>query len=462
MALLHDNTVSPRDDRRIRGKLLREVVPRESHCEWKAPKDRPDPVDMLEESNKGRIQHLIPIRYGRMLQTPFTFYRGAAALMARDLSYTPNSKVKVQACGDCHLMNFGAFATPERNVVFDINDFDETLPAPWEWDIKRLAASFVLACRDNGLKPKVEVNAAAAVVEGYREKMVSMSKLSIMDIWYEQVPWESVIANTGDLELQKRRADQLKKAKKRTIQLYYFPKLVETGGESYKIKDNPPLIFHPPEANEDSFYKSIEESLKNYRSTLQWDKQRLFDRYKLVDFAIKVVGIGSVGTTCGILLFLAPDDEPLLLQAKEARPSVLEAYVGKSTFENNGERVVAGQRIVQSASDIFLGWTQSQEGKDFYIRQLRDTKVKLEAQFWDAKEMVDIAKLMGQVLARAHARSGDAAVISGYLGNNDEFDKAIGQFAVAYADQTEKDFAALTAAVNSGRIKAAAIEPDKD
>lgn len=462
MALLHDNTLSPRDDRRIRGKLLRDVVPRESHGQWKAPKDRPDPVEMLEESNKGRIQHLIPIRYGRMLQTPFTFYRGAAALMARDLSITPNSKVKVQACGDCHLMNFGAFATPERNVVFDINDFDETLPAPWEWDIKRLAASFVLACRDNGLKPKAEVNAAEAVVQGYREKMASMSKLSIMDIWYEQVPWESVIANTGDIDLQKRRADQLKKAKKRTIQLYYFPKLVDTGGESYKIKDNPPLIFHPPEADEDSFYKSIEESLKNYRSTLQWDKQRLFDRYKLVDFAIKVVGIGSVGTTCGILLFLAPDDEPLLLQAKEARPSVLEAYVGKSTFENNGERVVAGQRIVQSASDIFLGWTQSQEGKDFYIRQLRDTKVKLEPQYWDAKEMVDIAKLMGQVLARAHARSGDAAVISGYLGNGDEFDKAIGQFAIAYADQTEKDFAALTAAVKSGRIKAAEIDPNHD
>lgn len=462
MALLHDNTISPRDDRRIRGKLLRDVVPREAHADFKPAKDRPDPVQMLEDSNKGRIKTLIPIRYGRMLQTPFTFYRGAAALMARDLAGTPQTKVKVQACGDCHLMNFGAFATPERNVVFDINDFDETLPAPWEWDIKRLAASFVLACRDNGLKPKAEINAAAAVAQGYREKMATMSKLSIMDIWYEQVPWEAVIANTGDIELQKRRAEQLKKAKKRTIQLYYFPKLVETGGESYKIKDNPPLIFHPPESDEDRFYKSIDESLQKYRSTLQWDKQRLFDRYKLVDFAIKVVGIGSVGTTCGILLFLAPDDEPLLLQAKEARPSVLEAYAGKSAFENNGERVVAGQRIVQSASDIFLGWTQSDEGKDFYIRQLRDTKVKLEPQYWDAKEMVDIAKLQGQVLARAHARSGDAAVISGYLGSNDEFDRAIAQFAVAYADQTEKDFAALTAAVSSGKITAAAIETDND
>lgn len=458
MALLHDNTVSPRDDRRIRGKLLREAVPRESHGEWKAAADRPDPVDMLEEGNIGRIQHLIPIRYGRMLQTPFTFFRGAAALMARDLSYTPNSKVRVQACGDCHLMNFGAFATPERNVVFDLNDFDETLPAPWEWDIKRLSTSFVLACRDNGLKPKTEIAAAESVAQGYREKMASMSKLSIMDIWYEQIPWESIIAKTGDAELMKRRQEQLKKARKRTIQLYYYPKLVESGGGKYKIKDNPPLIFHPPEVENDVFLEKIKGSLLEYRNTLQWDKQRLFDRYKLVDFAIKVVGIGSVGTTCGILLFIGPDDDPLLLQVKEARPSVLEPYVGKSAFANNGERVVAGQRIVQAASDIFLGWTRSDEGKDFYIRQLRDTKVKLEPQFWDAKEMVATAKLMGEVLARSHARSGDAAVISGYLGNGAEFDRAIGQFSAVYADQSEKDFNALSAAVESGRVSAVKVE----
>ncbi|HEY9787786.1 MAG TPA: DUF2252 domain-containing protein [Candidatus Obscuribacterales bacterium] len=459
VALLHDNTISPRDDRRIRGKLLREAVSRESHAGWAPPKDRPDPIEVLEESNKGRIKELIPIRYGRMIQSPFTFFRGAAALMAHDLAGTPATKIRTQVCGDCHLLNFGAFATPERNIVFDINDFDETLPAPWEWDLKRLAVSFVLLARDNDLKPKVQSAAAQTVARAYREKMEELSKLAILDVWYSQVGWESIIQNTSDALLQKKRLDELKKAKKRTIQFYYFPKLVQQVNGQYLIKDNPPLIYHPASEKErEIFLERVKKAFLQYRETLQWDKQRLLDRYRLVDCALKVVGIGSVGTTCGIALFLAPDDEPLILQFKEARASVLEPFAGKSTFENHGERVVAGQRIVQSASDIFLGWTRYDDGRDFYIRQLRDTKVKLDPELWDSKQIVEIAKVLGAVLARAHARSGDAAQISGYLGSNDVFDKAIAEFAVAYADQTSVDYHALLKAINDGKIKAVVEE----
>lgn len=454
IALLHDNTMTPKDDRRVRGKLLRDVVKHESHAFWAPMKDRPDPVEVLEESNTGRIPHLIPIRYGRMLQSPFTFFRGAAALMACDLAQTPVTKIRVQVCGDCHLLNFGAFATPERNIVFDLNDFDETLPAPWEWDVKRLAVSFVLLARDNDMKPKVQSAAAEMVAQSYREKMAQLSKLSILDVWYSQVDWESVIAETSDAELQKKRKDELKKAKKRTVQFYYFPKLTQQVDGQYVFKENPPLIFHPAQQEREQFINKVKSAMGQYRETLQWDKQRLLDRYRLADCAMKVVGIGSVGTTCGIALLLAPDFEPLILQYKEARASVLEPFAGKSSFENHGERVVAGQRIVQSASDIFLGWTRFEDGKDYYVRQLRDTKVKLDPEAWDSKQIIDIARVMGAVLARAHARSGDAAQISGYLGECQEFDRAIAQFSVAYADQTHLDYQALIKAVNDGKVKA--------
>ncbi len=448
-ATLHDATVTPRDDRRQRGQALRAAVPAESHAGWRVPQDRPDIIDLLEKSNEGRLEELIPLRYGRMLPSPFTFFRGSAVLMTSDLASTPTSKVKVQACGDCHLLNFGAFATPERNISFDLNDFDETLPAPWEWDLKRLCVSFVLATRANDLKPKYGSLAATEIVEAYRRKMAQYAKMSILDIWYDRIDWQRVIAATADTGLQRRREKKLKQAQKRTSE-YYFPKMVDKVDGSHIIKDTPPTMYH---IDDPAFHGKVDAALKIYMENLQEDKRRLISRYKFTDAAIKVVGIGSVGTMCMVALLLAPDEEPLFLQLKEARESVLETYVGKSTFENRGQRVVEGQRIIQSASDIFLGWTQF-DGKHFYVRQLRDTKIKLDPELWDGKGMIDMAGVMGAVLARAHARSGDSATLSGYLGEDDHFATAVTDFAVSYANQVEKDHAVLDAAWRSGRIKA--------
>lgn len=456
-ALLHDATITPRDDRRYRGKVMRAAIPFSSHAGFKVDPKRPDPIELLDKYNKTRVKELVPIRWGRMLQSPFTFYRGSAALMAFDLAQTPSTGVRVQACGDCHLMNFGAYATPERNIVFDINDFDETLPAPWEWDVKRLAASFVLAARDNELKPKYQMLAAQEVVRAYREKTLEYSRMSILDIWYSRIDWTSVIESTSDATLQKARKSVLNKAMKRTIQDYYFPKLTEEIYGQFQIKDSPPLIYHPEDK---TFADRFKKSLSIYRDSLQEDKRRLFDRYQLADVVIKVVGIGSVGTLCGVALFLAPDNDPLFLQIKEANESVLEPYAGKSEFKNHGHRVVVGQRIAQSASDIFLGWTEFDDGRHFYIRQLRDTKVKLDVELWDGDQIIEAAGFLGAVLARAHARSGDSAVISGYIGQTDEFDKAVADFSMAYSDQIEKDHALLVAAVKSGRIKAYVEEGD--
>ncbi|MDZ4837105.1 MAG: DUF2252 domain-containing protein [Candidatus Melainabacteria bacterium] len=454
-ALLHDATITPRDNRKDRGKTLRASITRASHAGWIVPASRPDPLTLLEESNQGRITELTPIRWGRMMVSPFTFFRGAAALMASDLAHTPSTNVQVQACGDCHLLNFGAFATPERNVSFDINDFDETLPAPWEWDIKRLTVSFVLACRSSALKPKFQAAAARAVSRAYREKMAEYARMSILDIWYDRIDWQHVIASTTSPDIKNRREAALRQAQRRNSE-YYFPKLVErhAGRQDYTIKDSPPTIYHIEDKAGTSFKASVEQALEGYKATLQEDKRRLFSRYRFVDCAIKVVGIGSVGTTCLVLLMLAPDDEPLFLQMKEARLSVLEPYAGGSTFTNRGQRVVEGQRIIQSASDIFLGWTEfGDNDKHFYIRQLRDTKIKLEPETWDGKMMTEMALLMGAVLARAHARSGDSAVISGYLGNNEEFDEAVADFSLAYADQVERDHAILVNAAQTERIK---------
>jgi uncharacterized protein (DUF2252 family) len=367
----------------------------------------------------------------------------------------------VQACGDCHLLNFGAFATPERNIVFDINDFDETLPAPWEWDLKRLAVSFVLSARENGLKAKIAAQAAEAVARSYREKIAELSKKSILEIWYERVDWQSVIECTSDEDLQKRRKDRLRKELKRTIQDYYFPKFTEQSGGHFVIKDSQPTMYHMSGSDGKKFRASVEKALDLYKESLQEHTRRLVNRYRLEDVAIKVVGIGSVGTLCAVAILLAPDNEPLLLQIKEARKSVLEPYVGKSTFENQGQRVVEGQRIIQSASDIFLGWTQFDDGRHFYVRQLRDTKVKPEPELWEGPQTVEIAEVMGQVLARAHARSGDATIISAYLGTGSGFDAAVTDFALNYADQTERDHTLLVAAIKSGRIKAQE-EPEDD
>jgi uncharacterized protein (DUF2252 family) len=406
-----------------------------------------------------RIPALIPIRYGRMLKSPFTFFRGAAAIMAADLASTPNIKVRVQACGDAHALNFGAFATPERNVVFDLNDFDETLPAPWEWDLKRLTTSLALISRNNGFKDKVGIAAVQSAVQAYREKMAEFSQMSILDIWYANVPWEHVIEEAQDNQIKKKLKARLKKAQKNTIAGHYFPKLVHEKNGTYCIKDNPPLMFHI--SDDEVFENEMKQGLSLYRDSLQDDKRRLLERYQLCDIAIKVVGIGSVGTTCAVALYLAPDNEPLFLQLKEARPSVLAEYCGQTQFDTNGERVVAGQRIMQSASDIFLGWMKLASGRHFYVRQLRDTKIKLVPEDWSERHLSEMAAVVGGVLARAHARSGDSAVISGYLGDSEQFDQAIADFAIAYADQTEKDHALLEQAVKSGKI-AAQIEEDDD
>lgn len=453
-ALLHDATITPRDNRRGRGQALRTATPWERHAGFTPAPDRPDPIDVLEKSSQGRIEELIPLRYGRMLHSPFTFFRGSADLMALDLANTPTIDVKVQACGDMHLLNFGAFATPERNVAFDINDFDETLPAPWEYDLKRLTVSFILAARSNKLKSKHGLNASKAVIKSYREKMQEYSKMSILDIWYDRIDFKHLIESTSNPETKKRREKKLNKAIRKNND-FYFPKLVNKQGEGYMIKDQEPKIYHPKNSGKGKSYQDkIFDALEEYKNTLQEDKRRLFGRYKFVDAAIKVVGIGSVGTTCGIALLLAADDEPLFLQIKEATPSVFEPYVGKSSFENRGQRVVEGQRIMQSASDIFLGWTKFDDSKHFYVRQLRDTKIKIEPELWDGKVLLEMAKTMGAVLARAHARSGDSAVISGYLGTNDVFDDAVTAFAEAYSDQVEQDYSKLVDAHNSGKIVA--------
>lgn len=457
-ATLHHATISARADRRLRGKLMRSQVPLSGHASVNLSLQREDPVDLLARFNADRVQDLVPIRWGRMLKSPFTFFRGSAALMAADLMNTPRNETRVQACGDCHILNFGAFATPERNIVFDINDFDETLPAPWEWDVKRLATSFVLAVRDNGLDSAFEGSVATAVARAYREMTEKYSRMPILDIWYSRIDWHSVVAKTTDPTLAKRRKDKLQQAMERTVRDYYFPKLTEQKDGRFVIKENPPLVFHPPNH---IFASNFARALPAYKESLQEDRRKLFERYYLEDVAIKVVGVGSVGTMCGVALFLAPDNEPLLLQIKEAKSSVLEQYIGKSEYNNHGQRVVAGQRIAQSASDIFLGWTQFEDGRHFYIRQLRDTKVKPEVEIWSGPHMAEAAELMGAVLARAHARSGDSAEIAGYLGDSDEFDKAIAAFAIAYADQTEQDHQLLQKAYRLGKVKAT-IEEEQD
>jgi len=405
------------------------------------------------ESSEGRIPELIPIRYGRMIQSPFTFYRGSAFNMDADLSTTPASGLRVQACGDCHLCNFGAFATPERRIIVDINELDETLPAPWEWDVKRLAASFVVASRFNGHSEAEARDAAQIAVRSYRIKMSEYSKQSVLDIWYDSIDLEALIPTVKDEETQKRLQKRIAKARGRSIAEHDFPALVTTDGVTPVIKDNPPLIYHSREQGEEAFDATVQTSFAAYRESLPDDRRVLLDRYRLTDVAVKVVGVGSVGTVCGILLMMASHDDPLFLQLKQARESVLERFAGKSVYSNHGQRVVVGQRLMQSASDLFLGWTEGHKGRHFYIRQLRDMKIKPVVEVYGPSVMQEYAKLCGWILARAHARSGEPAIISGYLGKNEVFDEAVADFSVAYADQCEKDHAALLQAVRTGQVE---------
>lgn len=444
----------PADERRAEGKALREAVPREAHAGWKPPENRRNPVELVLETNQGRMPALVPIRHGRMVGSPFAFFRGSAALMAADLAHTPRSGLKVQACGDAHLLNFGGFATPERNIIFDINDFDETLPAPWEWDLKRLTASVVIAGRHLRLSDNESARAAIATVRSYREHMADYASMRALEVWYERINIERFLKESPTEERRELIEQRLEETRARTVPEHDYPKLVEQHGSTPRIKDNPPLIFHPTGKQAAGLKTGYAEAIARYRESLPEHVRVLFDRFHFCDMAIKVVGMGSVGTICGVGLFLAADDDPLFLQVKEARASVLEPYAGKSLHKNHGQRVVAGQRLMQSASDIFLGWTRGADGHDRYVRQLRDMKITAIVEDWDFDLLRVYTRICAWALARAHARSGDAAMISGYMGSSEAFDDAICEFAVEYADQNQRDHRAFVKAVREERVKA--------
>jgi uncharacterized protein (DUF2252 family) len=435
------------------GKSLRQRTPRSSHAKWSPPTDRRDPIQILIDSGAHRVQHLIPIRYGRMLQSPFAFYRGAAAIMAADLSHTPVTGLKVQVCGDCHLMNFGIFATPERRLIFDINDFDESLPGPWEWDVKRLAASFVIASRHNGFKRGEARDVALACARSYRERTARFSQMPALDVWYERIDVEELLDHLPEKSFRKQAEADIRKAAHGGAE-HDFPKLVDLEGKQPRIRDNPPLIYHPRHAEAREFIEDLKQAFHRYRKTLPDERRVLIDRYALTDHAVKVVGVGSVGTRCGALLLMAGPEDPLFLQVKEATASVLEPYLGKSHYDNHGERVVIGQRLMQAASDLFLGWTYGRGGRHFYIRQLHDVKVKPMVEVYDPPTMNVYATYCGWVLARAHARSGNPKLISEYLGGSDRFDQSLADFAEAYADQNERDYREFARAVRKRSLHA--------
>ena len=392
-----------------------------------------------------------------MSTSPFAFYRGSAALMAADLAKTTTSGIRVQACGDAHLMNFGGFATPERNIVFDINDLDETLPAPFEWDLKRLAASVVIAAQHLRLPDSDAARAATDLVREYRERMADYASMRALDVWYDKIDlarYEDRAADPAVLkEVRKRAAERIEQARRKTEPDFLYPKLVSQEGSKPRIKDEPPLIFHPTAEQAPGLVTGAADVIAAYRESLPEHIRTLFDRYHFFDYAVKVVGVGSVGTVCGVCLFMAADDDPLFLQVKEARASVLEPYAGKSLHANHGQRVVAGQRIMQTASDVFLGWTRTKVGRDVYVRQLRDMKISPVIEDSDAGLLRQYGRMCAHALARAHARSGDAAMMSGYMGSGQTFDDAIGEFAVEYADQNRADYRAFVRAVREGKIK---------
>jgi CHAD domain-containing protein len=442
------------DERRAKGKALRRPVPREDHGGWEPAKDRRDPIEVLIESDEGRLPELVPIRHGRMMQSPFAFYRGGAAIMAGDLAHTAKSGHIVQACGDAHLMNFGGFATPERKIIFDINDFDETLPAPWEWDLKRLAASIVVAARHIGLSESKAGRVATDAVRTYRERMTDYGSMPALDVWYDVIDLDRLLKAVTRDEDRGRTAARIEKARERSAPEYMFPKLTAQQGTVPRILDDPPLIFHPTAEQAPGLKTGYSDALARYRESLPENVRTLFDRYVFSDLAVKVVGVGSVGTICMVALFLAANDDALFLQFKEARASVLEPYAGESLHPNHGQRVVAGQRLMQSASDIFLGWTGGLNGKHYYIRQLRDAKISAIIEGFDLDLLQDYVRICAWSLARAHARSGDPAIISGYMGSSETFDEAIGEFAVEYADQNERDYTRFVNAVREGQIEA--------
>jgi len=395
-----------------------------------------------------------------MVRSAFTFYRGAALTMASDLASTPSTGLHVQCCGDAHLCNFGGFATPERRILFAINDLDETNPAPWEWDVKRLAASFVVACRDRGLTDSVARDTAMATVRSYRQSMAEFSRMKTLELWYTALWAEDIIATIKDPKLRERALKRIKKEKAKSAGEEIFPKLVEQKDEIPVIKDQLPTIFHAEGHTPGEIHEFVLEALAGYRSTLPASLQSLIDRYDLRDAACKVVGVGSVGTACFVLLYMAAEGDPLFLQVKEARASVLEQYSRASVFPNHGQRVVNGYRLMQPASDMFLGWTKGKLGRHFFVRQLRDIKISIRVETFGPTEMGLFAAWCGKALALSHARSGHSAMISGYIGQSDVFEDAIARFSMSYADQNEKDHNELNRAVRSGKVAAVFEEGD--
>jgi len=436
-------------DRTRAGKSLREHVPRTAHAKWSPAPNRPDPIELLKSADRGRIAELLPIRYARMSQSPFAFYRGAAALMAFDLSRTATTRLRVQACGDCHIANFGGFGSPERQLIFDINDFDETLPAPWEHDVKRLAASVVLSGRDLGFRERYCSDGARAAVECYRERMRAYAEMNALDVWYSHLDVEILVERAKTASARKRWQKAESEARNETAE-HMLPQMTTTKHGRTTILDRPPLVYHPRGMKSKS--KFVEDMFHRYRLTLTEERRVILDRYHIVDIARKVVGVGSVGTRCAVMLLTAGKHDLLFLQFKQASASVLEPYVGKSRYPNHGERVVTGQRMLQAASDVFLGWTRDDDGHNYYFRQLRDMKMKIDLDEMPQEDWLEYVEICGWALARAHARTGDPAMIAGYLGKNDSFDEAISKFAEEYADQTERDHEKLLRAIRAGKL----------
>ncbi len=437
-----------RAHRRTQGKERRKRAPFDVLAHWEPPADRRDPIDLLEEQAKTRLKDLVAIRYGRMLASPFAYYRGTPIVMAADLASKPHSGITVQACGDAHILNFGVFATPERNQIFDVNDFDETIPGPWEWDVARLAASAVIAGRGNGFDDETCGEIARLIGAVYAAKAVEYSEMGNLDVWYSRVDTDAVMPLLD--EVGRKKVDKAMRKAAQHNSVTALPKLTEVVDGRRRIIDDPPLITHPFDQLGDG---GLLEVYEQYRATLPPYRRVLLDRYVPVDLARKVVGVGSVGTRCYVVLFLGEDGaDPLFLQVKEAQRSVLEPYVEASEFFNQGERVVMGQRLMQAASDLFLGWTMGGEGNHFYVRQLRDMKGSLRIDRMDPKDLGATAGACAWTLARAHARSGDASMIAGYVGKGASFSKAIQEFALAYADQNQADYESFRQAANTGRI----------
>ncbi|MFC8825989.1 DUF2252 domain-containing protein [Streptomyces sp. NPDC057137] len=452
-------------ERAERGKAARKIAPRSSHAEFEAGRDRPDPVSVVDAQSQSRVEELVPIRYGRMTESPFRFYRGAAAIMAGDLAGTPVSGIRAQLCGDAHLLNFRLLGSPERRLVFDINDFDETLPGPWEWDVKRLAASLVIAGRENGYSAKERSVIVRAAVRSYRERMRAFAGMGNLDVWYtvaDMAELEPLADRRLGAKGRERLSKSMTKARTRDS-LKAFEKLTRPRDGERRFTADPPLVVPIDDllrgGQHETFVTELHKLVDRYGRSLSTERRQLLRQYRVVDIARKVVGVGSVGTRCWILLLLGKDDtDPLILQAKEADHSVLAEHVGASEYNNQGQRVVAGQRLMQAVGDVFLGWDRVRgldgRQRDFYVRQLHDWKGILEPQEMIPNGMRVFAEMCGATLARAHARSGDRIAIAAYLGAGPTFDNALADFAESYADQNERDHAALVAAVKTGRVPA--------